>query len=262
MAISKYSYDSGKIYLDPTAMLVWFNSHKTGTVFETATFTSTKIDDHDYDLTFTLGEDEVLIKAWDGTYSKTPSDNKLNVMAFNQTPIINIATANNNYANSDSYLRDVIMCKYGLILGWVTGTGPNSALNTNPYSLHTPLLLTVDNNNNLAVVTPYSDPIGGYNIPTTSIGTNEVSVEILGYCLRTADSEINNPQIIPTSTGYATSLQRFTTFDSSGNGIYTPFAYYATSTQFIPNNESEVAGIIMNSIRYITNGRWYVQDAD
>jgi hypothetical protein len=90
-------------------------------------------------------------------------------------------------------------------------------------------------------------------------------LDVFGYRMISADMDTPPTRVRINPNGlstYGTMLQNFAGYDTSGNGYYTPFAYYATSTQFTPNDCSALGVVEMNNKRYITNGRWYVQDAD
>ena len=152
MAIAKYTSET----TNPSAFVTWFNENKTGTVLEnlTASYTTISSAIPNYMTTLTDGTNTLTIETWGESNTKTTSSKTYSFIIFNSS---GVCTANINSTGS-SYssivLRPTLLCKHGLILGIRGKTGSNSSYASNTISYHTPLLLTVDNNGDLTVITP------------------------------------------------------------------------------------------------------------
>lgn len=265
MAIMKYSTID---IPDPVNFVTWLNTNKEGTFLENATITSEKINNNTpkYKMTITFGTDIIEFFTWGESSSQDSSvASNWYVAKFNDTVILNMKTPNggSNSQYCRSQYRSSILSTNGLLVGYNSRAGSGySSMSSYKISYQTPLLLTLDNNGNLTAITPQVDPICGELSGTTDHGSY-VSVEINGYTFTNNNVPTGTKVILkPSANIYATALQRFTGYDASGNGYYTPFAYYATATQFTPDDQTTLGVVEMNNKRYITNGRWYVQDTD
>lgn len=263
MAIYKY-VSSGTP--GPSEFVTWFNTNKTGTVLEnvTASYTQTSSSIPEYKTTFTDGTNTLTIETAGESNSKVYGSTTYSVIAFNGTSLVN---ARFERANSSYYLRrnlrTSLLCKNGLIIGYGSRAGNNTTTHQNKESYHTPVLLTVDNNGNLTAIGPYTSDLCGYLTSGYTDRGTYVSVEINGYKMFPSSSPTaSSGRVLGISSNYATSLQHFTSYDQSGNGYYTPFAYYSIVEQFTPDDQSTVGTVMLDNKKYITNGRWYIQDDD
>jgi len=261
MAITKYSTDGNT---NSENLVTWLNANKEGTFLENATITSEKIDNSTpkFKMTITFGTDVIEFFTWGESSSQEASvASNWYITKFNDTVILKV----NPYSNSSQYCRSLyrssILSTNGLLIGYGSRVGTGSSMGSYKISNHTPLLLTLDNNGDLTAITPQVNPICGYiSSGSTDRGTY-MSVEINGYTFTNNNVPSGTKVILqPSANVYATALQRFTGYDTAGNGYYTPFAYYSTATQFTPNDQSTLGVVMLNNSQYVTNGRWFIKD--
>ena len=261
MAIYKYN---GNGTVVPSGFVDWFNTNKVGTVLENVTASYEQISNSvpEYKITLTDGTNTLTIETTGESASKSYTT-QYGVIIFNSVSLVNVRNSSSTTGYLKKTLRNTIMCKNGLILGYGSRAGSNTTPHQNTESYHTPLLLTVDNNGNLTAIGPYTTDLCGYITSGVTNRGSYVSVEINGYKMFPSSSPTaSSARILGISSIYATSLQHFTSYDQSGNGYYTPFAYYSIAEQFTPDDQSTVGVVMLNNKKYITNGRWYIQDDD
>lgn len=261
MAISRYNSNGA---VDAANFVNWFNTNKVGTVLENVTASYTQISNSipEFRTTLTDGTNTLTIETSGESGSKTYTT-QYGVIIFNSVSLVNVRSSSSGTAYLKKTFRTSILCKNGLIFGYGSRAGSNTTLHQNTDSYHTPLLLTVDNNGNLTAIGPYTTDLCGYLTSGVTNRGSYVSVEINGYKMFPSSSPTaSSGRILGISSTYATSLQHFTSYDQSGNGYYTPFAYYSISEQFTPDDQSTVGVVMLNNKKYITNGRWYVQEDD
>lgn len=261
MAIYKYN---GNGTVVPSGFVDWFNTNKVGTVLENMTASYTQISSTvpEYKTTLTDGTNTLTIETTGESATKSYTT-RYGVIIFNSESLVNVRTNSAGNAYLKKTLRNIIMCKNGLILGYGSRAGSNTTIYQNKDSYHTPLLLTVDNNGNLTAIGPYTADLCGYITSGYTDRGTYVSVEINGYKMFPSSSPTaSSGRILGISSIYATSLQHFTSYDQSGNGYYTPFAYYSIAEQFTPDDQSTVGVVMLDNVKYITNGRWYIRDDD
>ena len=259
MAIKKFINSTPT---DLTGLASWLTANKDGTFLENFQFVDESISSPSgHKLTMSTTGVSCIIQVWN------------NRIVANTSQFICRLNNGTNYdtlvlANESSYERDlfarvkqIYLCKYGLIVMMACPGYYNGSITT---AQTTPILLTVDNNNNLTCISPFYSPFCGFLDNFNHMSASGTRLDVSGYSIinTTGDSIIRVPVKPNGLSSYGTMLQNFSGYDTSGNGYYTPFAYYATATQFTPNDCSTLGVIEMNNKRYITNGRWYVQDAD
>ena len=264
MAITKYSTDGT---VDPGNFVIWLNANKEGTFLENATITSETISVGipKYKMTITFGTDVIEFFTWGESSSQDTSvASNWYIAKFNDTVILKMNVYNSGSQYCRSLYRSSILSTNGLLVGYGSRTATSgSSMSNYKISNHTPLLLTLDNNGNLTAITPQVNPICGYLTSGITDRGTYVSVEINGYTFTNNNVPSGTKVILkPSANVYATALQRFTGYDASGNGYYTPLAYYSTATQFTPDDQSTVGIVMLNNTQYVTNGRWFIKDTD
>ena len=146
-------------------------------------------------------------------------------------------------------------------------TGNTAYVENNPTSYNTPYLLTVNDSNELVIITTttYSnnaDIIAGYMPDGYSSWTGYNSMNFPGfrtYC----DGKVNTSfEIKPDVNTPGTIIQTFGDYDSSGNGYYTPYAFYTIKSQVTPDDCSTIKTVTLNEYKFVTNGRWFIMDDD
>lgn len=258
----------------------WLNTNKTGTVFETATITSDQPNEKHWNLTITMGNTYL-------TVSTRPSDSLGNDTNHSGRTVWTVAyiragsgggelflasySGESNWRNfpCEVSINNIIMTKYGMMIQIRSKTGNNSYAENNPTSLNTPYLLTVNDSNELVIIVPttYSDNadiIAGY-MPSTneySSWTGYNSMNFPGFKLY-CDGKVNTSfSIKPDVDTPGTIIQNFGDYDTSGNGYYTPYAYYSIKSQVTPDDCASVKNVTLNGYTFITNGRWFIMDDD
>lgn len=264
MAIIKYSIDGA---VNPSSLVTWLNTNKEGTFLENATITSEQIENNipKYKMTITFGTDVIQFFTWGESSTQSTGDaSNWYITKFNDTAILKMNPYNGaNAQYCRSLYRTSILSTNGLLIGYTARIGTGSTMYNYKISYHTPLLLTLDNNGNLTAITPQVNPICGCLTSGTTDRGSYMSAEINGYTFTNNNVPDGTKVILqPSANVYATALQRFTGYDTSGNGYYTPFAYYSTATQFTPNDQSTLGVVMLNNTKYVTNGRWFIKDAD
>jgi len=268
MAIKRYqTSDTGLI--NPSAAVTWLNENKTGTVLEDVTISSENPSSNLYKLLFTK-DTNVITLYTSNAANVTGSAYTFHFIQFNGMGLGGVSLYNSSSAEQ-VYLgiRHLILCKYGIIIGIVsrTGTSTPPSSSYNAYSYHTPLLITVDDTGKLVVVTPYITPFCGYSSGKAfaSYVVNMGSYCITksnGYRIKNETSPRCDFNIVSTESIYATVLHQFCGYYYEGTSFYTPFAYYATTDQYVPHTNSELGVVTMNGDTFITNGIWYIKDDD
>ena len=270
MAIKRYSTsDTG--LLNPSGLVTWLNENKAGTILEDVTITSESPYSNLYRVIFTKGTNVITLYTSNaanvsdigaGAYT-------FNFIQFNGMGLGGVSLESQSAGQVYIGIRHSILCKYGLIVGITSRTGtyspPSSGYNT--YSYHTPFLITVDDTGKLVVVSPYITPFCGYSqgkafAPYVVNMGSYCITKANGYRIKNETSPQCNFNIISTESIYATVLHQFCGYDYEGNSFYTPFAYYATTDQYVPHNNSELGVTTMNGDTFITNGIWYIKDED
>ena len=234
----------------------WLNSVKAGTFLENTTITSANAT-HPSDTytTIQLGDDRFIIHC---LQTRSWSSNEFdynNIVSINSKGLVSVSFYQGNINNFAFYPQTCFLCKNGLIIRLLSGIGIGTTLASTVYWAI--LLLTIDSNGRLAVISSKNKPQFGY-ADSGSFHNYEIGgyVSVIG-----PSSSFTFTSTIDTNA-YSTILQNFTAYDQSGQGYYTPFAYYAAASQFTPNNCTQLGVIELNSDKYITNGRWYVKDTD
>lgn len=259
MAIKKFINSTPT---DLTGLASWLTANKDGTFLENFQFVDESIENPtSHKLTMSTTGVSCIIRVWDNaSFAKT---SQFICRLNNGTNYDTLVSSNDSsdYRTLFSRVKQVYLCKYGLIAMMECSTYYNGGTTT---AQTTPILLTVDNNNDIVCISPFISPFCGFLNNFSHMSANGTRLDVSGYSIinTTGDSIIRVPVKPNGLSSYGTMLQNFAGYNTSGNGYYTPFAYYATSTQFTPNDCSQLGVVEMNNKRYITNGRWYVQDAD
>jgi hypothetical protein len=261
MAIKKFINSTPT---DLTGLASWLTANKDGTFLENFQFVDESTSNPTgHKLTMSTTGVSCIIRVY--TYVIGPTTQficRLN----NGTNYDTLVLANEKSYNAATFakVKQVYLCKYGLIVMMECPTCYNEDTRSTPTAQTSPILLTVDNNNDIVCIGPFISPFCGNLNNCNHMSDSGTRLDVSGYSIinTTGDSIIRVPVKPNGLSSYGTMLQNFAGYDTSGNGYYTPFAYYATSTQFTPNDCSALGVVEMNNKRYITNGRWYVQDAD
>lgn len=260
MAIKKFINSTPT---DLTGLASWLTSNKDGTFLENFQFVDESISSPSgHKLTMSTTGVSCIIRVWDSVYVEEETSQFI-CQLNNGTNYDTLVSANesSNHRSIFSRVKQVYLCKYGLIVMMECSAYYNGGTTT---AQTTPILLTVDNNNDIVCIGPFYSPFCGCLNNFSHMSASGTRLDVSGYSIinTTGDSIIRVPVKPNGLSSYGTMLQNFAGYDTSGNGYYTPFAYYATATQFTPNDCSTLGVIEMNNKRYIANGRWYVQDAD
>ena len=260
MAIKKFINSTPT---DLTGLASWLTANKDGTFLENFQFVDESIENPTgHKLTMSTTGVSCIIRVWNNTSFSTTSQFicRLN-NGTNYDTLVSSNDSSDYYRTLFSRVKQVYLCKYGLIVMMECSTYYGSDTTTAQTS---PILLTVDNNNDIVCIGPFVSPFCGYLNNSSHMSASGARLDVSGYAIinTSGDSIIRVPVKPNGLSSYGTMLQNFAGYDTSGNGYYTPFAYYATATQFTPNDCSQLGVVEMNNKRYITNGRWYAQDAD
>lgn len=260
MAIKKFINPTST---DLTSLASWLTSNKDGTFLENFQFVDESVaSPSGHKLTMSTTGVSCIIQTWNNW--QFPINSTQFMCRFNNgTNYDTLVMANQTSTTRGTFagVRQVFLCKYGLIMLMACSAYYNASVTT---AVTSPVLLTVDNNNDIVCIGPFYSPFCGILNSAPHMSASGTRLDVYGYAtINTSGDSIVRAIIQPNGlSSYGTMLQNFAGYDTSGNGYCTPFAYYATSTQFTPNDCSTLGVVEMNDKQYITNGRWYIQDAD
>ena len=252
MAIKKYTPSS--VVYNGATIKTWLDENKQGTFLENATITSGTWGTNNAGsrLDITLGDDTFTFTFWGTSYTRSYVDRAISYFNSQLTLYCGYVGPSYTYAFPDG-INMMFLCKHGLLIRIYGGYTTSSSVTNFSWAV---LLLTVDNTGRFTVVYPYQDPAFGYM-------NNAHNSEIKGHRVLSGNTVKMPVNLVPVSNVYSTALQQFSAYsETDGTGYYTPFAYYATATQFTPNNCTTIGVVELDNIRYITNGRWYIRDDD
>lgn len=259
MAIKKFINSAT---VDMTAFASWITANKEGTVFEDFQFSDETISSPHagHQLNITDGANVIKVRTLNNV--SPSSTGTIYVLCTIQDTINMLQDGYQTRTSSGQYVRlsDVYLCKYGMIMKMQFPECYNATWYTTSSCA---LMMTIDDNNRLTVIAPAPDPFAGSPNSSTHF-TNASTMDVYGYRMKSI-GQTGDPTVMSfkaASSQYGTILQNFAAFDNNGNGVYTPFAYYAVTTQYTPNDCKELGVVELNDKRYITNGRWFIQDAD
>lgn len=232
MAVKKFQQSPS---LDLSALYDFLNANKEGTFLENVTLTLTKsaADTENGKIVFDIGEGELFIES---SLATTGSE----IVSYQGEYITNLM---GNYGTGSSrtpvYFEAALLCSKGLIISVNTN-------NSNSGKQIDRIIITVDNDDKLALITPSEHAFKFASSDT-------------GYNINAYDStELTTVSVSPAYGMNKTSLAPVA-LTALSTDRYLPYAYAALTTQL---DAEGLQSVLIDGAPFITNGIWYIKDGD
>lgn len=229
MAIVRFQRASGTA--DLSAFLDWLNAHKEGTFLEDLTLTNTTTTQTNDTLTITDTDSSAQI------ISRTAS----NAVVFRYVGgTVEHEIKTSISSGSNAYVVGALLCSKGLLIH-IYGN-----YNTERANDYYGICLTVDSSGKLAAV-----------LSTSAATSSSSQISVWNTCAAGSTS-VAQRECRPF---YGSSLTSLAQISAQGidNTLVLPYAFAAISTQL---NAEALNSVLIDGAPFITNGAWYIRDAD
>ena len=229
MAINRFRQSGTS---DMSAFCSWLNEHKEGTFLEECTISTSQTSSAND--TLTISDGTVQIKAVSNYHSSISDVFKYNFSTFS------FSAKAPSYSDTYVYVTGAILCNKGLIIqfnGKVSSTYTGDCYG---------ICVTADSNGKLAAIAA----TGTIPSESTQIG----SWYTVAYGSTTSMQRSSRPYFGSSMTSLAQISAQGT--DST---LVLPYAYSAIATQL---SAEGLNSVLIDGAPYITNGVWYIKDAE